>query len=170
MAGREPEPLRTGTAPAQACLPGCVTRLNRSRPLSVSSDVNRYRPAVLPVLPVLPVVTALAITLLVAGCSSAAEPASPGSNGGARTTRSASAADFTITGYSFPDLAAAPGQTITIADGDGEPHTVTADDGSFTSGTFDSTKPGTLVAPTAVGAYKVHCSVHPSMHGTLTVR
>jgi plastocyanin len=140
--------------------------MNRSRPLSVSSDVNRYRPAALPALPV---VTVLAI-VLVAGCSSAASPASPGSNGGPRTTQSTSAADFTITGYSFPELAAAPGQRITIADGDGEPHTVSADDGSFTSGTFDSTRPGTLVAPAAVGAYKVHCSVHPSMHGTLTVR
>ena len=126
--------------------------------------MNRYRPAALPVL------TALAITLLVAGCGSAATPASPESNGGARTTQPRSAADFTITGYSFPDLAAAPGQPITIADGDGEPHSVTADNGSFTSGTFDSTRPGTLVAPARVGAYKVHCSVHPSMHGTLTVR
>jgi len=47
---------------------------------------------------------------------------------------------------------------------------VTADDSSFNSGNFDNTAPGSLVAPTAPGTYPVHCTVHPSMHGILTVR
>ncbi len=63
-----------------------------------------------------------------------------------------------------------PGQKITIADGDDEPHTVTADDAGFDTGSFDGSAPGSLVAPTTPGVYPVHCTVHPSMHGTLTVR
>lgn len=47
---------------------------------------------------------------------------------------------------------------------------MTADDGSFDSGSFDSSAPGTLSAPKKPGVYPIHCTVHPSMHGTLTVR
>ena len=79
------------------------------------------------------------------------------------------AVDFQISGYAFPVLTTAPGRKITIADADGEPHSVTADDGTFDSGTFDSHAPGTLVAPTKPGTYPMHCSVHPTMHGILTV-
>ncbi|MDQ2756457.1 MAG: hypothetical protein M3Y71_07825 [Actinomycetota bacterium] len=76
---------------------------------------------------------------------------------------------FTIKTYAFPAFTASPGQTITLRDEDSEPHTVTADDRSFDSGTFDNTTPGTLTVPTTPGVHPVHCTVHPSMHGTLTV-
>jgi len=92
---------------------------------------------------------------------------------GARSASSAapaSPAGFTIQGYKFPALTATAGQKITIADGDDEPHTVTGDDGSFDSGSFDKAAPGTLLAPKTPGVYPVHCTIHPSMHGTLTVR
>jgi len=81
-----------------------------------------------------------------------------------------SAASFTIKAYKFPAFTASPGQKLTLVDGDSEPHTVTADDNSFNSGSFDNTAPGSLVAPTKPGTYPVHCTVHPAMHGTLTVR
>jgi plastocyanin len=103
-------------------------------------------------------VALLAGVLALPGCASAASTAAP------------AGADFTITGYAFPAFTAAPGATITIADADGEPHTVTADDGSFDTGSFDGSSPGRLVVPTTPGTYPVHCGVHPSMHGTLTVR
>ncbi len=98
----------------------------------------------------------------VAGCAAAApsgtapEGTAPGS--------------FTIQGYRFPALTAAPGATITLVDGDDEPHTVTAADGSFDTGSFDGSAPAMLVAPTTPGTYPIHCTVHPSMSGTLTVR
>ena len=100
-----------------------------------------------------------AAVLAVAGCAGPTAPAASG----------AAAGSFTIQGYRFPALTAAPGATITLIDGDGEPHTVTADDHSFDSGSFDSSAPGKLVAPTRPGSYPIHCTVHPSMHGTLTV-
>ncbi len=110
----------------------------------------------------------LAVGLLgVAGCSSGSTPPPPASTGGAGA---ASAASFTIKAYKFPAFTASPGQKLTFVDGDSEPHTVTADDGSFNSGSFDNTAPGSLVAPTKPGIYPVYCTVHPAMHGTLTVR
>ncbi len=102
-----------------------------------------------------------------AGCGSSPTPAPP-ATGGAGASASASG-EFTIKAYKFPAFTASPGQELTLVDGDSEPHTVTADDGSFDSGSFDNTAPGTLVAPTKPGTYAVHCTVHPSMHGTLTV-
>ncbi len=108
----------------------------------------------------------LAVGVLgVAGCSSGSTSPPPVSTGGG-----ASAASFTITAYKFPAFTASPGQKITLVDGDSEPHTVTADDNSFNSGSFDNTAPGSLVAPAKAGTYPVHCIVHPAMHGTLTVR
>jgi plastocyanin len=80
------------------------------------------------------------------------------------------AAPVVIEGYAFPALTAAPGATITVTNADAEPHTVTADDGSFATEAFDSSAPGTLVAPAEPGTYPVHCEIHPSMRGTLTVR
>ncbi len=111
----------------------------------------------------------------VAGCSTPTVPTAPATPTAAAGTSapgaspSATTADFTIRGYKFPPFTAAAGQKITIADGDGEPHTVTADNGSFDTKSFDTTAPGTLTAPTTAGVYPVHCTVHPSMHGTLTV-
>jgi len=99
-----------------------------------------------------------------------ASAAAPGSASSAAPASPASPAGFTIQGYKFPALTATAGQKITIADGDDEPHTVTADDGSFDSGSFDKAAPGTLLAPKTPGVYPVHCTIHPSMRGTLTVR
>ncbi len=121
-----------------------------------------------------PLLAAIALTL--AGCSSGTAVTTPGGTGRATASAASSAAGtasaattFTIKGYAFPAFTATAGQKITLVDADAEPHTVTADNGSFDSGSFDSTAPGTLTVPTKPGTYTVHCTVHPTMHGTLTV-
>ena len=89
------------------------------------------------------------------------------------TSGSASAAlitTFTVANYMFPPSTVVPGAKIEAVDGDDEPHTVTFDDGSFTTATFDKTYPVTFTAPTKPGTYAFHCKVHPSMHGTIVVR
>jgi len=135
--------------------------MNRSRLAPVYSGMKTRLPLSARALPL------LAVGLLaLAGCSSAATTPPPASTVGGVT----SAASFTITADKFPAFTASPRQKLTLIDGDSEPHTVTADDGSFNSGNFDNTAPGSLVAPTTPGTYPVHCTVHPSMHGTLTVR
>ena len=67
--------------------------------------------------------------------------------------------------------------SITVATGDsitwtnnqaGVPHTVTADAGGFDSGTLASGQSFTFSFSTP-GTYTYHCSIHPFMHGSVTV-
>jgi plastocyanin len=63
-----------------------------------------------------------------------------------------------------------PGQMIAVTNAEGEDHSLTAKDGAFDTGIFDS---GTLyvTAPKTVGRYKYSCLVHgPTvMKGVLIV-
>ncbi|MDQ6650467.1 MAG: cupredoxin domain-containing protein [Actinomycetota bacterium] len=95
--------------------------------------------------------------------------------GGSKSASTAPAAAgdsqvLTVKSFKFAEITVAPGATIRLVNDDDEPHTVTADDKSFDSKSFDKKAPGSLVAPSKPGTYKFHCEVHPSMHGTLTVR
>jgi plastocyanin len=62
-----------------------------------------------------------------------------------------------------------PGATITVDNKDGTDHTVTSDTGNAFD---DAASPGTstFTAPTKPGSYPFHCTIHPSMHGTLVVK
>jgi plastocyanin len=61
------------------------------------------------------------------------------------------------------------GDTVTWTNNDGLPHTVTADDTSFDSGVIagGATFPQTF--PSA-GTVNYHCTIHPTMTGTVVVR
>jgi plastocyanin len=90
------------------------------------------------------------------------------------TTPTPPSAQITITGisgaqsFSPNPASASPGQTITWKDTDGITHHIVADDGSFDTGTIGG---GATSAPITVGNSSVsyHCSIHPSMTGTITV-
>jgi plastocyanin len=110
-------------------------------------------------------VLAAAVTaLLLTGC------ASSGSSPSAPPAPHAAGDGYLVKDYTFPPLTAAPGQTVRVVDGDDEPHTLTAEDGSFDTGSFDKSEPGSFTAPSKPGTYPILCKIHPSMHGTLTVR
>jgi plastocyanin len=79
-------------------------------------------------------------------------------------------ATLTVQGLAFPPITVEKGAEIKLVNKDAEPHTMTADDGSFASKAFTRADPQKLKAPTKPGAYPFHCTVHPSMHGTLTVK
>src|SRR5215217_4772261 len=66
------------------------------------------------------------------------------------------------------DVAVEPGSTITWTNNGDEPHTVTADDGSFDSGVLN---PGDsyTVAFGGQGTVTYHCTIHPEMRGSVTV-
>jgi plastocyanin len=51
---------------------------------------------------------------------------------------------------------------------DTAPHTATADDGSFDTGTIDIGKIGSETFKQA-GTYAYHCQIHPTMHGSVEV-
>jgi plastocyanin len=79
--------------------------------------------------------------------------------------------DVTIRDFSFvpADLKVAPGTEVTWTNGDPAPHTVTAEDGSFDSGTLE---PGQAFSVSVQGNGPVtyRCEIHPDMVGTITVR
>src|SRR3954470_20736226 len=79
--------------------------------------------------------------------------------------RSVSIEDF----YFEPSEAAIqPGDTVTWTNEGNHPHTVTADDGSFDSGTL---QPGESYSHTcqSAGRLPYHCSIHQAMTGSVSV-
>ena len=61
------------------------------------------------------------------------------------------------------------GGRVTWKNLDGEPHTVTALDGSFRSGGLDQNDSFTFKF-TKAGVYKYLCTIHPQMVATVTVK
>jgi plastocyanin len=101
------------------------------------------------------------LLLLVGSALAAVVPAMPAH---------AAVTDAEISNFSFsPDpLTIHVGDTLRWTNKDGTSHTVTADDGSFTSQSLGSqaTFTHTFNAP---GPVAYHCAIHPSMQGTITV-
>lgn len=79
----------------------------------------------------------------------------------------ASAAGLTISGNSFSAASVTAGTDFTITNEDSVGHTVTDDAGSFdVSVPAGGTATLTILA---AGSYAIHCNIHSSMHGTITV-
>jgi plastocyanin len=96
---------------------------------------------------------------------SSPKPASAPASGG-------TAAAVKIAGFKFAParLTAKSGAKITVSNDDSTAHTFTANDGtSFDTGPLD---PGSsqTVSVSKPGSYAYHCSIHPFMKGTLSVR
>ncbi len=83
----------------------------------------------------------------------------------------AAAAAVSIKDFSFqPATISVPvGGTVTWTNNDTTGHTVTADDGSFDSGTVS---PGATFSQTfaTAGTFTYHCNIHPSMTASITVQ
>lgn len=104
--------------------------------------------------------------------SAAPSSAAPAASSAAPSAaESAAAGDaVTIQGFAFkPDtLTVKTGTSVTWTNNDATAHTVTADDGSVSSGnigvggTFKHTF-------SAAGTFAYHCSIHPNMTATVTV-
>jgi plastocyanin len=104
-----------------------------------------------------------------AGSPAASPVASPAAAESAAAA--AAAAAVTIMNFSFqPATITVPVcGTVTWTNQDTTGHTVTADDGSFDSGTI---APGSTFSQTftTAGTFAYHCSIHPTMTGTVTVQ
>ena len=85
----------------------------------------------------------------------------------------AAAADQTVTIASLQfqpaTVTVEVGDTVTWSNQDGVPHTATADDGSFDTGTISGGASASQTFTTA-GSIPYHCEVHPSMTGTVVVQ
>ncbi|HEU5002140.1 MAG TPA: plastocyanin/azurin family copper-binding protein [Actinomycetota bacterium] len=79
----------------------------------------------------------------------------------------------TIGAYSPPTVTVSAGQTVKWVFEGPIPHTVTADDNSFSSGgVADGFANGQTYTHTfaTAGSYPYHCAIHPQMHGTVVVQ
>jgi plastocyanin len=118
-----------------------------------------------------PLLLVAAVAIIAAACNGTGSTAYGAPASTAATTTAATAPNAaTIKGFSFqPDvLKVKVGAKVTWTNDDTVAHTVTADTNSFASGnlqpagsfSFTFTRPGT---------YAYHCSIHPSMHGSVVV-
>jgi plastocyanin len=86
------------------------------------------------------------------------------------TVTAAAATGVTIKNFAFsPGTSSVHvGDTITWTNNDIAAHTATANDGSFDTGTINKGKSASHTF-TKAGTFAYICSIHPSMHGTVTV-
>jgi plastocyanin len=118
----------------------------------------------------------LSATRMSAAPSLVPRPALARSAAGARKTRTvANVHAAASTGVTIKNFAFAPssssvhvGDTITWTNQDTAPHTASASDGSFDTGTINKGKSGSHTF-TKTGSFAYICSIHPSMKGTVTV-
>lgn len=146
----------TSAAPADTPTP---------RPILISSTntPGPQRPAADsgPAVPNSTVATPFATSTVAAGAAPA---------GGAATSPTP-ANQLRIQDFSFapPALSTTVGTKLTWTNAGPSNHTVTANDGSFDSGTIQLNGSFSFT-PTKAGTYAYHCSIHPTMSGTLVVR
>ncbi|MCX6774763.1 MAG: cupredoxin family copper-binding protein [DPANN group archaeon] len=85
-------------------------------------------------------------------------------------TTSTATSSVTLQNFAFhpADITVAKGAIVTWTNMDSVTHTIAANDGSFSSGNI---APGGTYAHTfgTAGVTAYHCSIHPSMTGTVTV-
>ena len=76
-----------------------------------------------------------------------------------------------ITGFAFSPktLSVKQGTTVTWTNKDATTHTVTSDNGGFTSSGNLSQNETYQVTFNTVGNFPYHCAIHPSMTGTIGV-
>jgi plastocyanin len=88
----------------------------------------------------------------------------------AATVKAAASAGVTIKNFAFtPGTSTVRvGDTITWTNQDIAPHTATAKDKSFDTGTIKKNKSGSHTF-TKAGTFPYICTIHPSMHGTVVV-
>jgi plastocyanin len=118
----------------------------------------------------------LASALLVLGCGSSTTGTTAGgqatTTAGPGTSSASGGAQVTLQNFAFSptSVTVKVGDTVTWTNKDSTGHTVTADDGTtFTSPTM-ATGATFSFTFTKAGTYAYHCSIHPSMTGTIVVQ
>jgi plastocyanin len=81
----------------------------------------------------------------------------------------ADAGGIVIQGFAFSGLEVTAGETVTVTNKDNTNHTFTADDDSFDAGEVPGGESVELTVPDEAGTYAVHCEIHSTMKGELTV-
>jgi plastocyanin len=119
--------------------------------------------------------SALIICMLVAvlllGCASySSNTPTQQPSGGGQTPPGTHEVTVNITGFKFQpaSIQVAAGTKVTWVNDDSVSHTVTADNGAFDTGQFPHGDSRSYTFNTK-GVFTYHCSIHPSMTGSVTV-
>ena len=107
--------------------------------------------------------TTIAPSATTAGTTAATSATTSAGGGGANAV---SIANFA---FSPASITVKVGDSVTWTNNDSTTHTVTADDNSFSSGDLAPGATFSFTFPKA-GTYAYHCSIHPSMTGTVVVQ
>jgi len=104
------------------------------------------------------------------GTESSDTTSEPSGNGSAPSGEAVRAAKVKIVEFVYgPDpVTIQVGGKVTWQNEDTAPHTATADDGSFDTGTLERGKIKSETFKQA-GTYPYFCEIHPTMHGTVEV-
>jgi plastocyanin len=118
-------------------------------------------------------IAALSTALILAACSGGTSPTTPPASKGGPCSDSTDpttvSANVVGNAWTPADVTAKVGDVITWTNGDTVPHKVALDDGSCQmSANIAGGGTASLVFSVA-GTYPFHCSVHPSMKGTITI-
>jgi plastocyanin len=96
---------------------------------------------------------------------SGAAQSSPAPSGEAAKSENVQIVEFT---YEPDPVVVQAGGKVIWQNEDTAPHTATADDGSFETGTIEQGKTGSATFKQA-GTFTYFCKIHPTMHGTVEV-
>jgi len=114
----------------------------------------------------------LILACMVAGCSSYQAPATPATVTTLVPSGEASTVNIKDFAFSPSTLMVKTGTTVTWVNLDTAPHTIASDPGSpvaFSSGSL-STGASYRFTFSQPGTFAYHCSIHPSMKGTVIVQ
>lgn len=124
---------------------------------------------------IVPVLLALALGLAACGSDDSSDTSGTATTGSteSETTPGGAAArsekvEIVEFAYQPEPVVVAVGGKVIWQNEDSAPHTATADDGSFDTGTLDK---GKLKSETfkEAGTFPYFCEIHPTMHGTVEV-
>jgi plastocyanin len=115
-------------------------------------------------------ITTLFAILALSGlsCGGDDNPTNPGGGGGADKTITIVGENGSNSFSPNPDTVTV-GQTVSWHNAAGTTHTATANGGTFNTGNIGSGGTSAPIAMSTPGSFPYHCSIHPTMTGTLVV-
>ncbi len=109
---------------------------------------------------------------LVAACGSSSAPTAPSGGGGGGGTANVVITIVGMNGnqsFSPNPGTVKAGQTVAWKNNDVITHTATADSGAFDTGAIPPGGTSNPITMSTAGSFGYHCSIHPTMTGTLNV-
>jgi len=113
-------------------------------------------------------ISIMGLALLLTACSSNPTNSS-GNNGGGVGGGSGNTVSISGFKYAPGSLTVKAGTTVIWTNKDASTHTVTSDNGAFTSSGNLATNDTYSFIFTTAGSFPYHCAIHPSMKGTIVV-